>query len=156
GGAAPRAVRGDAAVGGHAAAVPVDPGGRDGAGVHRRGRDRPARALHLRLRGGGGEVPPRPRRRRDPRGAPVLGDDLRQGPGGLPRRADRRARREARPPGPVQVWRDVMDRYFPGGGWLRVRRETIDALQRFKAARTLPTWDDAIAQLLKEAGEEGS
>jgi hypothetical protein len=57
---------------------------------------------------------------------------------------------------PVQVWRDVMDRYFPGGGWLRVRRETIDALQRFKAARALPTWDDAIAQLLKEAGEEGS
>jgi Family of unknown function (DUF6084) len=56
---------------------------------------------------------------------------------------------------PVQVWRDVMDLYFPGSGWLRVRRETLDALQRFKAARALPNWDDAVEQLLKEAGEAG-
>jgi hypothetical protein len=57
---------------------------------------------------------------------------------------------------PVRVWRDVMDRYFPNSGWLRVSRETLDALSRFKAARALPTWDDAVEQLLKEAGEEGA
>jgi hypothetical protein len=55
---------------------------------------------------------------------------------------------------PVSVWRDVMDLYFPDAGWLRVRRATIDALQRFKAARALPSWDDVVEQLLKEAGEE--
>jgi hypothetical protein len=49
-----------------------------------------------------------------------------------------------------------MDRYFPNSGWLRVSRETLDALSRFKAARALPTWDDAVEQLLKEAGEEGA
>jgi hypothetical protein len=55
---------------------------------------------------------------------------------------------------PVSVWREVMDLYFPDAGWLRVRRATIDALQRFKAARALPSWDDVLEQLLKEAGEE--
>jgi hypothetical protein len=57
---------------------------------------------------------------------------------------------------PVRVWRDVMDLYFPGGGWIRVSRDTIDALQRFRAARVLPTWDVTFEQLLKEAGEEGA
>ena len=56
---------------------------------------------------------------------------------------------------PVGVWRDVMDRYFPNSGWLRLSRETLDALHPFKAARALPTWDEAVEQLLKEAGEEG-
>jgi hypothetical protein len=55
---------------------------------------------------------------------------------------------------PVSVWRDVMDRYFPGGGWLRLRRETIDALGRFKAREALPTWEQAIEMLLKQAGED--
>jgi hypothetical protein len=57
---------------------------------------------------------------------------------------------------PVAVWRGVMDLYFPNSGWLRVSRETLDALQRFKSARALPTWDQAFEQLLKQAGEESS
>ena len=57
---------------------------------------------------------------------------------------------------PIRVWRGVMDLYFPGGGWIRVNRDTIDSLQRFRAARVLPTWDAAFEQLLKEAGEEGA
>jgi hypothetical protein len=57
---------------------------------------------------------------------------------------------------PVRVWRDVMDRYFPNSGWVRLSRSSLDALTRFKAKRALPTWDDTVEQLLKEAGEEGS
>lgn len=53
---------------------------------------------------------------------------------------------------PVAVWREVMDRYFPGEGWIRVSRETIDALMRFKAAHALPTWDLALERLLQRAG----
>lgn len=49
---------------------------------------------------------------------------------------------------PVRLWREVMDRYFPGGAWIRLQRESLDALQRFKAERALPTWDDAVAALL--------
>ncbi|MDQ6838408.1 MAG: DUF6084 family protein [Actinomycetota bacterium] len=55
---------------------------------------------------------------------------------------------------PVRTWRDLMDQYFPGQGWLRLRRETIDALQRYKVGRALRTWDEAFEQLLKAAGEE--
>lgn len=54
---------------------------------------------------------------------------------------------------PVAVWREMMDRYFPNSGWLRLRRETLDALQRFKSRQALPTWDHAVEALLKQAGE---
>ena len=56
---------------------------------------------------------------------------------------------------PVQVWREMMDLYFPNSGWLMLSRDTLDVLTRFKAARALPTWDHVVEQLLKEAGEEG-
>jgi hypothetical protein len=52
---------------------------------------------------------------------------------------------------PVRVWRDLMDRYFPDGGWIRLSRETIDALSRYKAERALPTWEQAFELLLKQA-----
>jgi hypothetical protein len=53
---------------------------------------------------------------------------------------------------PVKTWRDMMDRYFPNSGWMRLRRDTLDALQRFRTERGLPTWEQAIEVLLKEAG----
>jgi hypothetical protein len=53
---------------------------------------------------------------------------------------------------PVRVWRDLMDQYFPNSGWIRLRRDTIDAVGRYKAKRAIPTWDDAFELLLKEAG----
>jgi len=53
---------------------------------------------------------------------------------------------------PVKVWRDLMDLYFPNSGWIRLQRETIDALTRYKAERAIPTWEDAFELLLKEAG----
>ena len=56
---------------------------------------------------------------------------------------------------PVSVWRQMMDLYFPSSGWLRVGRDTLDQLQRFKALRALPTWDQAFELLLTEAGEDG-
>jgi Family of unknown function (DUF6084) len=54
---------------------------------------------------------------------------------------------------PVRVWRELMDRYFPGSAWIRLGRDSFDALHRFKGRRALPTWDDAIEVLLDEAGE---
>ena len=49
---------------------------------------------------------------------------------------------------PVRIWREVMDLYFPNSTWIRLQRESLDALQRFKAERALPTWDDTVAALL--------
>jgi len=52
---------------------------------------------------------------------------------------------------PVTVWRELMDAYFPHGAWIRLDRDTVDAMLRYKAANAIPTWDDAIRALLKEA-----
>ncbi|MFI6455915.1 DUF6084 family protein [Streptosporangium amethystogenes] len=58
---------------------------------------------------------------------------------------------EARCRLPVAVWRELMDRYFPDSGWLRLRRDTLGELSRFKSARALTTWDETLELLLKEA-----
>jgi hypothetical protein len=54
---------------------------------------------------------------------------------------------------PVKTWCEMMDMHFPGSGWLRLRRDTIDALANFRAIRALPTWDDAIIAVLNAARE---
>lgn len=54
---------------------------------------------------------------------------------------------------PVAVWREAMDTHFPNCTWLRIRRDTLDSLQRFKSRLTLPTWDETIEALLRQAGE---
>ncbi|WP_326643162.1 DUF6084 family protein [Streptosporangium sp. NBC_01755] len=58
---------------------------------------------------------------------------------------------EARCRLPVAVWRELMDRYFPDSGWLRLRRDTLRELSGFKSARALATWDETLELLLKEA-----
>ncbi len=57
---------------------------------------------------------------------------------------------------PVQVWHDLMDLYFPGSGWIRLDRDTLDALMRFKASRGLLSWEAALAELLPQAEEQAS
>ena len=55
---------------------------------------------------------------------------------------------------PVRVWRDLMDLYFPNGGWLRLHRDTLDRLLKFKARSAIATWDQVIEVLLGAAGEK--
>ena len=123
GGAALRAVRRPAAVGRLAAAVPVDPRRRRWSRLHRLDRGRPAGRVLVRLRGGGGtstctrlddgEIP-----------LPLLfsGTVFARRDGGF----------SAEPVSwnveatfrlPVQVWREVMDLYFPNSGWVRLSRD---------------------------------
>jgi hypothetical protein len=56
---------------------------------------------------------------------------------------------------PVAVWREMVDRDFPGAGWIRCSRATLDALGRFKSRQALPTWDATIAALLDGAEVTG-
>lgn len=53
---------------------------------------------------------------------------------------------------PVSVWRDMMALHFGDSGWLRLRRESIDAIRAYAAREAIPTWDQAVERLLKEAG----
>jgi hypothetical protein len=59
---------------------------------------------------------------------------------------------EARYRMPVSVWRDLMEQHFPGSEWLRMRRDTVDALAHFRHVRGLTSWDQAVTALLADAG----
>ncbi|GAA2561174.1 DUF6084 family protein [Mycolicibacterium diernhoferi] len=54
---------------------------------------------------------------------------------------------------PVAVWRDLVRLHYPAAGWLRLTRDTLDALATFRSARGLLGFDDAITELLCEARE---
>lgn len=51
---------------------------------------------------------------------------------------------------PVETWREMMDAHFPGSAWVRIRRDTMDELLRFRTERVLPSWDDTLLALLNE------
>ena len=54
---------------------------------------------------------------------------------------------------PVQVWRSMMDRHFPGSQWLRLSRDTVDALAAYKGARGFTTLEETVTSLLAEVGQ---
>jgi Family of unknown function (DUF6084) len=50
---------------------------------------------------------------------------------------------------PVAVWREAMDRHFPGAAWLRLGRPTFDRLRAYKAEQGCRTLEDAIERLME-------
>jgi hypothetical protein len=52
---------------------------------------------------------------------------------------------------PVAVWREMMDRFFPNCGWIRLSQDTLHALGAYKNARAIATWEQAITSLLDGA-----
>jgi hypothetical protein len=52
---------------------------------------------------------------------------------------------------PVAVWREAVERAFPGTGFLRLRRSTLDALARRKAEWALTSFDELLEVLLETA-----
>jgi hypothetical protein len=59
--------------------------------------------------------------------------------------------REARFRLPVAVWRDLMETHFPGSEWIRMRRDTVEALGHYRVVHGQTTWDDAVTTLLEQA-----
>jgi hypothetical protein len=55
---------------------------------------------------------------------------------------------------PVSVWRASVDAHFPNSAWIRMTRETLDELIRFKNRKALPTWDATLAALLAQASQD--
>jgi uncharacterized protein DUF6084 len=49
---------------------------------------------------------------------------------------------------PVAAWRAMIDDHYPGGGWIRLSHETLDALNARRAARGLPSFDACVQELL--------
>jgi len=49
---------------------------------------------------------------------------------------------------PVCLWRETMDRHFPGSAWLRLSRDSYDRLRAYRARHAHASWDDAVEALL--------
>ena len=62
--------------------------------------------------------------------------------------------KEARYRLPVEVWKKVMDLYYPNTAWLALRRDVFDRLHEFKMLCGLPTWEQAMERLLAQADEK--
>ncbi|MGI8712894.1 MAG: DUF6084 family protein [Solirubrobacteraceae bacterium] len=50
---------------------------------------------------------------------------------------------------PLQVWRAMIAEHYPGGGWIRVDNRTLEALNRRRGARGLPSFDATVRELLE-------
>jgi hypothetical protein len=52
---------------------------------------------------------------------------------------------------PVRTWREMLDHYYPNTAWLCLRRDLFDRVHRHKTKRGLPTWEQALEDLLRRA-----
>jgi len=58
--------------------------------------------------------------------------------------------KEARYRLPVQIWKDMMERYYPNTAWLCLRKDLFDRLNEFKMQNGIPTWEQALEQILPD------
>ncbi|MET8831746.1 DUF6084 family protein [Streptomyces sp. NPDC004610] len=56
---------------------------------------------------------------------------------------------------PVATWREMVDQHFPGCGWIRLPRDTMDALLAHRSRRALPSWEATVRDLLAGARATG-
>ncbi|MFJ6632902.1 DUF6084 family protein [Streptomyces sp. NPDC091376] len=54
---------------------------------------------------------------------------------------------------PVKIWQEMVEQHFPGCGWIRLPRDSMDALLAFRSRRALPSWESTIAALLDATDE---
>ena len=61
--------------------------------------------------------------------------------------------REAKYRLPVQVWKEMMNLYYPNIAWLCLRRDVFDRLNLYKMRRGIPTWEQTLDSLLPAVEE---
>ncbi len=55
---------------------------------------------------------------------------------------------------PVQVWKDMMNHYYPNEAWLSLHKDVFDRLLEYKTRRGLATWEQTLESLLPPVDEE--
>jgi Family of unknown function (DUF6084) len=60
---------------------------------------------------------------------------------------------EARYSVPVQVWRQMMDTFYPDYAWIALRRESFDQLYDYKTRHGIPSWEQVIERMLNSVTE---
>jgi hypothetical protein len=51
---------------------------------------------------------------------------------------------------PVNVWRRMMELYYPNSAWLSLRQDVFDRLYQFKRQSGIATWDQTLERLLTQ------
>jgi len=51
---------------------------------------------------------------------------------------------------PVEVWKNMMDLYYPNTAWLDLRRDVFEQLYHYKVKHGIPTWEQTIEALLPQ------
>ncbi len=49
---------------------------------------------------------------------------------------------------PAQIWRDLMDYYYPNSSWIPLKRSLHEALRKYQKLHGFLTYDEALAALL--------
>jgi hypothetical protein len=62
--------------------------------------------------------------------------------------------KEARYRLPVQVWREMMDSYYPNSAWLSLRRDVFERVYEYKVRHGISSWEEALTSLLSAAEGE--
>ncbi|MFE7799742.1 DUF6084 family protein [Nocardia sp. NPDC057440] len=55
---------------------------------------------------------------------------------------------------PVSVWHDLVAAHFPNSGWVRLSKDTLDALAAYKSGHGMLGFDDTVTHLLASSTEE--
>ena len=55
----------------------------------------------------------------------------------------------------LTAWRAMIDEHYPGGGWVRLSRDTLAAVHALRADRGLSSADALVRELLVRSTEEG-
>ncbi|WP_330328747.1 DUF6084 family protein [Streptomyces sp. NBC_00536] len=64
--------------------------------------------------------------------------------------------REASHRMPVSVWREMVEQHFPGCGWLRLPRDTMDDLLAYRSRHALASWEATVRALLDADAAAGN
>ena len=62
--------------------------------------------------------------------------------------------REARFHLTVEAWKSAIDAHYAGTTWLRLPKQTLQRIYLYKVARGIPTWEQAIEQMLDHAEKD--
>jgi len=54
---------------------------------------------------------------------------------------------------PVQVWKDMMDFYYPDTAWITLRRDVFERLYEYKTRHGIPTWEQTVERMLGMTAE---
>ncbi len=54
---------------------------------------------------------------------------------------------------PLQVWKDMMELYYPGVAWLCLNRDVFERLRQYKTSAGISSWEETLERLLAQRAE---